>query len=170
MIINEADVIIGEKEVDYIPVNDQGGNVLPGQVRSFELEWEGFSYTTVEDGKEVVKFKDPETYFSDQALKEKSDDVISLYPWEKIETRTKKKTITADIDVNYTGIDGENIPLRSAKEFQIEYEEKVKVNIVGDFFRTCIESGTSAVFGEKYSPSYLKYVIYILLFLLFIFL
>ncbi|MDP2103403.1 MAG: DUF916 domain-containing protein, partial [Candidatus Gracilibacteria bacterium] len=42
--VSPAGAFIGEKMVDYIPVNDGLGNVLPKSERRFESTWEGFGY------------------------------------------------------------------------------------------------------------------------------
>lgn len=46
--VTPAGAFIGEKMVDYIPVNDGLGNVLPKSERRFESTWEGFGYQYVD--------------------------------------------------------------------------------------------------------------------------
>lgn len=40
--VSPQGAFIGEKLVDYVPVNDGLGNVLPNSERRFESLWEGF--------------------------------------------------------------------------------------------------------------------------------
>jgi len=49
VIVNDLGAVIGEKIVDYIPINDTGGNVLPKTKRIFESEWKGFPYKTYDE-------------------------------------------------------------------------------------------------------------------------
>jgi len=39
IMLNSTGAITGEKEVDYLPVNNEGGNVLPGSTRKFNTIW-----------------------------------------------------------------------------------------------------------------------------------
>ena len=38
-IVNENGVYLGEKIVDFLPINDEGGNVLPNTDRTYSVEW-----------------------------------------------------------------------------------------------------------------------------------
>lgn len=48
-ILNEYGATIGEKIVDYIPFNDEGGNVLPSSSRLFQSSWKGFPYQSYDE-------------------------------------------------------------------------------------------------------------------------
>ncbi|MCH2189206.1 hypothetical protein MK079_05270, partial [Candidatus Gracilibacteria bacterium] len=131
VITNDDGVVIGEKIVDYIPINDEDGNVLPYTVRKFEPQWKGFPYKDYdEDGNLVIKYWDPSTYYTKKNVEERG----FLFPWEKVAERTQDKTITALVDVVYENYEGENIEFNSAEEFQVSYTEKylaVNMLVVG---------------------------------------
>lgn len=40
---NQAGAIVGERVVDYLTINENEGNVLPGTNRVFTTEWLGFA-------------------------------------------------------------------------------------------------------------------------------
>lgn len=119
--VSPAGAFIGEKMVDYIPVNDGLGNVLPKSERRFESTWEGFGYPELQaDGTKVVKFKNLTDYYADRAAEKKS----FLQFWESIHTRTVDKTITANISLSYEGKDKEKKEFHDTKKFNVEYDEQ----------------------------------------------
>lgn len=121
-ITNQNGAFIGEKMVDYIPVNDELGNVLPKSERRFESTWEGFGYlyTDPTDGKQVVKFKNLTEYYADKAAEKRA----FLQFWESIHTRTVNKAITANLVLSYEGKDKEKKEFRDSKKITVEYEEQ----------------------------------------------
>lgn len=121
-ITNQNGAFIGEKMVDYIPVNDSLGNVLPKSERRFESTWEGFGYLYTEptDGKQVVKFKNLTEYYADRAAEKRA----FLQFWESIHTRTVNKPITANLTLSYEGKDKEKKEFRDSKKITVEYEEQ----------------------------------------------
>lgn len=40
MQVNDQGLVVSSRQVDYIPVNDTQGNVLPKSIRKFETMWE----------------------------------------------------------------------------------------------------------------------------------
>ena len=118
---NAAGAFIGEKMVDYIPVNDTLGNVLPKSERRFESTWEGFGYPELQaDGTKVVKFKDLTAYYADRAAEKRA----FLQFWEAIHTRTVSKTLTANLVLSYEGKDKEKKEFRDSKKITVQYEEQ----------------------------------------------
>lgn len=65
MIKNENGAIIGEKIVDYLPINEENGAILPGTNRIFTMSWNGFAheYITV-SGAVGINFESPGEYYS----------------------------------------------------------------------------------------------------------
>lgn|GEM_PF-5233029 len=119
--VSPAGAFIGEKMVDYIPVNDGLGNVLPKSERRFESTWEGFGYPELQaDGTKVVKFKNLTDYYADRAAEKKA----FLQFWESIHTRTVNKVITANITLSYEGKDKEKKEFHDTKKFTVEYDEQ----------------------------------------------
>jgi len=58
-IINDNGAVIGEKIVDYIPINDSAWNVLPNTTRIFEWKWKGFpliDFSYLDENGERVEF------------------------------------------------------------------------------------------------------------------
>lgn len=120
-ITTPAGAFIGEKMVDYIPVNDGLGNVLPKSERRFESVWEGFGYPELQaDGTKIVKFKDLTAYYADKAAEKRA----FLQFWESIHTRTVNKTITANLVLAYEGKDKEKKEFRDSKKITVQYEEQ----------------------------------------------
>ena len=57
-VLNPAGAVIGSKLVDYLPVNDRGGNVLPGSSRVFLQTWKGYgSINYAPDSKKEIVWK-----------------------------------------------------------------------------------------------------------------
>ncbi len=98
-IVNEDGVYLGEKIVDFLPINDEGGNVLPGTERTFEINWEGFAYNDIDSvsGKKIVSFESPGSYYS--RIAENGSQM--LFPWEKLAILTMNKTLQAKVEVSY---------------------------------------------------------------------
>ncbi|MCP4523324.1 MAG: hypothetical protein GY828_03830 [Candidatus Gracilibacteria bacterium] len=118
VIINEHGAITREEIVDYIPINEVGGNVLPQTARIFEGEWKGFPYKIVnEEGDEEVFYWTPGEYYT----KKNTPENVVLNFWERILERTNKKKVTAHVELSYLNAVGEEIEFNSAEEFDIEY-------------------------------------------------
>ena len=120
-IVSPAGAFIGENMVDYIPVNDGLGNVLPKSERRFESTWAGFGYQELQaDGTKAVKFKDLTSYYADQAAAKRA----YLQFWESIHTRTVNKTITANLTLSYPGKDNATKEFHDSKKFSVHYDEQ----------------------------------------------
>ena len=121
-IIKDAQgVIIWEKIVDYLPINDIWWNVLPQSERKFQSEWKWFPYQAYNEKWEIIiKYWSPAEYFTQQNIQAKS----LLMFWEREREKSSTKTITADIEFVYQDAEGQDIAYNSAKEFEIEYTEK----------------------------------------------
>ena len=112
---------IWEKLVDYIPVNDFWGNVLPHSSREFYSNWEWFGYTVLnEDWTKTVNFKTLNEYYEDKA----SEKQAYLMFWEQIHTKKVKKKIIADYKISYESKDKKEKEFSEKKEFFIEYNQK----------------------------------------------
>jgi hypothetical protein len=97
-VVNENGVYMGEKIVDYLPINDEGGNVLPGTERIFQTYWSGFAYNTIDTkGNSIIAFESPGTHYSQ--LTETASQFI--YPWERMSLRKAEKVLTAKVDISY---------------------------------------------------------------------
>jgi hypothetical protein len=121
IIKNKDWIIIWEKIVDYLPLNDVGGNILPYTKRDFDLEWKGFPYKTYDDiWNQVIKFWTPYEYYSKQNIENKK----FLMPWEMQKEKISEKNLSAVLNVNYTDINWEEINFNSAKDFLVTYKEK----------------------------------------------
>nr|MDD3720338.1 zinc ribbon domain-containing protein [Candidatus Gracilibacteria bacterium] len=118
---NDAGAITDEKVVDYIPINDEDGNVLPNENRKFKQSWNGFAYETLdENGKKIIKYYDPSEYYS---TKNKNNNGY-LMPWERVCTREVNKKLTAKINLGYTDPDGKEVEFNSARDFYVTYNEE----------------------------------------------
>ncbi|MFA6090558.1 MAG: DUF916 domain-containing protein [Candidatus Gracilibacteria bacterium] len=116
-----AGAFIGEKMVNYIPINDGGGNVLPKSERRFESTWAGFGYPELQsDGTRVVKFKDLTAYYADKA----GEKQAFLQFWQSIHTRTVNKTITANMTLSYEGKDKIKKDFTKTNKFTVQYQEQ----------------------------------------------
>jgi zinc-ribbon domain len=119
-VINELGAIVGEEIVDYLPINDIGGNVLPKTKRLFEAEWKGFPHKTVDiQGNEVIEYWTPSEYYTKKNIEENN----FLMFWERVCEARRYKKITALIEVNYTDENGKEIEFNSARDVEIEYIE-----------------------------------------------
>ena len=110
-------VFLGEKTVDYLPVNDEGGNVLPGSNRIYSVTWKGFAYDAIEDGKSVVKFLSPGAYYT--RLSE--DNARYLLPWEKLKIFIASKKVHAKIYVEYSGLNAVPVPYNLERDIYVKY-------------------------------------------------
>ncbi len=125
-ISNEDGATIGDKIVDYIPINDEGGNVLPQTSRTFESEWKGFPYKTYDEaGNPVIKYWSPSEYYTQQ----NKDNAGFLMFWERVSEVRQNKSITADIEFIYLDENDKEIVFNAAKEFEVQYiEQKITLN------------------------------------------
>ncbi len=112
-------VYLGEKIVDYLPINDEGGSVLPDgdRKRVYTVDWKWFAYETVEDGKMVVKFQTPGEYYS--ALS--AENATTLYPWEKLKISIATRHIKAKIALEYSGEGGKTVPMELERDITVQY-------------------------------------------------
>jgi hypothetical protein len=121
MVINDKWAIVWERIVDYIPINDVWGVVIPGSSRKFKCEWKWFPYRDYDKNWEpIIKYWNPDEYYTRQNLWKSK----ILMPWEKIKERKVNKIITADFNLKYKWLDWKDIEFNSAKEFPVEYKEK----------------------------------------------
>ncbi len=119
--LNKLGAVIWVDVVDYIPVNDGGGNVLAKSQRNFIEKWEWFPYQTLDnEGKIVMKNMSPEQFYTNKNI---GTDRI-LKPWERVCYRKNNKTIKALISLNYKDDKGENVEYSSAKDIEVSYEDK----------------------------------------------
>lgn len=97
-IVDENGVFKGERIVDYLPINDEGGNVLPDSERVFKIDWLGFATKDVDDsGNAIIAFESPSDYFARQS----GGDIQVLYPWEKLSVRNTTRNLTAKVEFSY---------------------------------------------------------------------
>lgn len=107
--------------VDYLPINDEWGNVLALSQRNFDTLWKWFPYETYDDnGKLIMKNRTPSEYYS---LQNVWQDRV-LMPWERVAYKKNYKTLNADINVIYKWDNWEDIAYSSAQEIPIVYTEK----------------------------------------------
>ncbi len=101
-IVDENGVYIGESVVNYLPINDERGSVLPGTERTFQIDWFGFGYEERDPttGKLGIKFETPGTYYT--RLTEESTQFI--YPWERLSIRKTTKAIMAKVEFVYNDV------------------------------------------------------------------
>ncbi len=88
--------------MNYLPINDERGSVLPGTERTFAIQWLGFGYEERDPttGKLGIKFETPGTYYS--RLTEENTQFI--YPWERLSIRKTTKIITAKVEFIYNDV------------------------------------------------------------------
>ncbi len=121
VITNDKWAIIWEKIVDYIPFNDQWGNILPWTKRIYDWSWKWFPHQEInEDWEKEMFYWDPSEYYSKENLKKHT----LIFPWQRICEREQNKIITAKFNINYPDENWENIEYNSAKDFKVKYTEK----------------------------------------------
>jgi hypothetical protein len=98
-IVDENGVYLGEKIVDFLPINDEWWNVLPGTDRIFNIDWAWFASDDIDPvtGKHIVRFESPGSYYSRIAWSAGQ----FLFPWEKLAIRTMNKSLRASVEINY---------------------------------------------------------------------
>jgi len=120
VIKNEWWVIIWEKIVDYLPINDNWGNVLPFTERIFESEWKWFPYEWYDENwKQIIKYWTPEEFYT----KKNVEIRWFLLPWERVNEKINNKKLKADIQISYINKDWDTVEFSSAKEFYVNYKE-----------------------------------------------
>lgn len=121
-IISQAGAFVWEKVVDYIPVNETSGNVLPNSNRRFISNWEWFGYTVVNElsGQKEVKFKNLSEYYIEKTSEEQK--FIKFY--QSVKQRTVTKPITANYYLYFEWKDNETQELRTSNTFHVTYDEK----------------------------------------------
>lgn len=110
-------VYIGEKIVDYLPINDEDGNVLPWTSRIYKVDWQWFAYQWIENGKSVIKFQTPSDFYS--------QNVVSgnwfLWPWERLKLVKNQKTFHIEVSLEYLWMQNRVVPITQNKDIIIEY-------------------------------------------------
>jgi hypothetical protein len=120
-ITNEDGAVIGEQIVDYIPINDEGGSILPGSKRIFESSWNGFPYKEYDDeGNQVINYWSPSEYYTQK----NKDQAGFLMFWERVSEVRTHKNITAEISMTYYDEEWNPIEFNSAQEFPVQYIEQ----------------------------------------------
>lgn len=116
---NEEGVFLGEKIVDYLPINDEWGNVLPWVKRVYTVLWRGFAYEEfdVETRKNSIKFLSPSQYYSSLH----KTDTSYLLPWEKLRIITETRHIRAKIFLEYLRNDGVREPYEREQMLEVTY-------------------------------------------------
>ena len=126
VITNEYDIIIWEEIVDFLPINDVWGNVLPNSLRKFVSEWLWFPYKAYdEEWNPILEYWSPSEYYTKKNMKEH----WFLMFWEKIIEKQNRKKITSIIDLSYKDREWFDVEFSSAYDFYINYkEDKVWLN------------------------------------------
>ncbi len=121
IIKNEHWAIIWEKIVDYLPINDNDGNVLPWTNRNFIADWKWFPYEWYDETwKKIIKYWTPSEYYS----RKNKDEKWYIFPWERENERINHEKINANVKISYINKDGEEVEFNSAEEFYVDYKEK----------------------------------------------
>lgn len=119
-IVDENGVYVGESVVDYLPINDERGSVLPGTERTFQIQWLGFGYEERDPttGKLGIKFETPGTYYS----RVTEENTQFIYPWERLSIRKTNKVITAKVEFVYNDVTtGKNVTKTMEVPLTIQY-------------------------------------------------
>lgn len=107
--------------VDYLPINDTLWNVLPKSQRKFEISWNWFWYTVLnEDWTKSVKFKNLTDYYAGIA----SEKQAYLNFWEQVHTKTVSKDMKAVMTLSYEWKDKEKKDFKEEKIIKVSYDEK----------------------------------------------
>jgi len=121
-ISNERGAVIWEEIVDYIPVNDQWGNILPSSQRIFESKWEWFPYKTFDDEwNPVVNYWTPSEFYTQK----NKEDAGFLMFWERVSENRTYKEVTADIELIYYDEEWNPIEFNTSRTFPVQYIEQV---------------------------------------------
>lgn len=87
-----------EKLVDYIPINDAAGNVLPNSIRSFESSWQWFWYNVLDqDWRRVVNFRNLQEHYEHEA----SQNTQYLKFWETIRSVPVTRDFTLQMQLSF---------------------------------------------------------------------
>ena len=126
VITNDKWAIIGQKIVDYLPINDIWWNILPSTKRTYRSDWKWFPFFKYDDDWErILDYKSPWKYYTDQNFNKQN----FIMPWERISSKLQNKKITAKFNINYPDELWNNIEYNSAEDFNVEYiEEYVSLN------------------------------------------
>lgn len=125
-IVDENGVIVSEQTVDYLPLNNEDGAVLPGSSRTFVPTWQGYveEYTD-RYGKKQYRYLTPSEKSAGRSLN------APLYPWQKLTTKRVQKPLTAQIEIEYDDENGKKVTLNSAPKFIAVYDEaRVTLNYI----------------------------------------
>ncbi len=158
VVANSLGAIVDEKIVDYIPINDQWGNVLPFSTRVFSAEWKGFPYKTYNQfGEPQINYWTPEEYY-EKSRTESGNIYVNF--WEKVSKKDIQANIFADFELSYKDEEWKDVWYESTQVFPIEYtativenNEKVLYSLAGLAFVMSIamifavSQGISAVWG-----------------------
>lgn len=125
-IVNDDGVVLWQDIVDYLPINDQGWNVLPSSQRIFESEWKWFPYKSYDDqGNQIMSYWSPSEYYTQQ----NKDEAGFLMLWQRVSESRKHKIITAEIELIYYDENWEPVEFSTAQEFSVQYiEEEITTN------------------------------------------
>lgn len=133
-ILNPNGAIIGERIVDYLIINEESGNVLPGTNRTFVMNWYGFARETIGSGGKIeIIYETPGEYYS-RITREKAG---YLNPWEKLMIKHTTKEINAHVDLSYMNpVTHQSMNSNSIIPITIEYDEVVKTWNAGSIIIT----------------------------------
>jgi len=119
-IIDENGIYIGERIVNYLPINDERGSVLPNTERTYEVNWLGFWYEERDPltGKYNIKFENPGDHYT--RLTEEWAQFI--YPWERLYIRKASRTLKAKVEFIYNDVTtGEDVTKIMEIPLNVEY-------------------------------------------------
>lgn len=108
-----------EEIVDYLPINDENGNVLPNSTRKFIVNWKGFA----EKVYEKINFLS----LQDKVSLEKEELTKDIKPWETIKEVNVTKKYKAQINLSYIWKDWKQNEFNWEKEFNVTYKQVQKV-------------------------------------------
>ena len=108
---------VWERIVDYLPINDEAGNVLPNSERLYQISWKWFAYETYEWGKAMIKFLSPQDYYKQL----QSNESPYLLPWEKYRLIPVSKVLQAKIYLEYSGEKDTPVPFEVTRDITVEY-------------------------------------------------
>lgn len=125
-IANEFWAVIGERVVDYIPINDEQWNILPNSRRIYDAYWKWFPYQSYDERWNlVIEYWTPSEYYTRLNQRES----WYMMPWEILTQERTRRNITADIEMRYLDSQGNEVVFNSAQEFPVQYvQEKIIMN------------------------------------------